>query len=74
MGKLMSAAFLGGKPIPALPNQVQALNSFIVCYNLTKLYLPIFIVRQDERTGNVFILAGEETIVLISLNGERRFL
>ncbi|XPM61418.1 MAG: DUF6888 family protein [Leptolyngbya sp. IPPAS B-1204] len=38
------------------------------------MYLPIFIIRQDERSGDIFVLAGEATIVLISLNGERRFL
>jgi len=35
------------------------------------MFLPIYIVRIDERTDDVFILAGEETIVLINRNGER---
>ncbi|WP_255512233.1 MULTISPECIES: hypothetical protein [Oscillatoriales] len=34
------------------------------------MYLPIFLVRLDERTGNVFILAGEEIEVVIDRNGE----
>ncbi|WP_373695833.1 DUF6888 family protein [Brunnivagina elsteri] len=29
----------------------------------SKLYLPINLVRIDERTGNVFLLAGEENII-----------
>lgn len=37
------------------------------------MYLPIYIVRIDERTGNIFILAGEETIVLINRDGKRTF-
>lgn len=34
------------------------------------MYLPIYLVRLDERTGNVFILAGEELEILIDHNGE----
>ncbi len=37
------------------------------------MYVPIFIVRIDERTSNVFILAGEEIEILIALDGEWRF-
>jgi hypothetical protein len=31
--------------------------------------LPIYIVRFDQRTNQVFILAGEETEILINPNG-----
>jgi len=34
------------------------------------MYLPIYLVRLDERTGDIFILAGEELQVLINSNGE----
>jgi hypothetical protein len=29
------------------------------------MYLPIFIIRIDERTEEIFFLAGEETAILI---------
>ncbi|WP_407650776.1 DUF6888 family protein [Brasilonema sennae] len=35
--------------------------------------LPIFIVRLDERTGNIYILAGEETGIVITRNGKWRY-
>lgn len=37
------------------------------------MYLPIYIIRVDERTGEVFFLAEEETAVLIFSNGLWRF-
>ena len=49
------------------------LSCFILSYWATKIYLPIFIVRLDERTGDVFFLAGEETEISIYPNGEWRF-
>ncbi|WP_442948518.1 DUF6888 family protein [Nostoc sp.] len=43
-----------------------------MCCWFIKLYLPINIVRIDERTKNLFFLAGEENIIEISLmvNGD----
>jgi len=38
-----------------------------------KLYLPINLVRVDKRTGNVFILAGEENMIEIYPNGKWRY-
>jgi hypothetical protein len=38
------------------------------------MYLPIVLVRLDERTGNIFILGGEELQVVINRDGEKRFL
>jgi hypothetical protein len=38
------------------------------------MYLPVHIVRIDERTGDVFFLAGEETVALISHDGSWAFL
>jgi hypothetical protein len=34
------------------------------------MYLPIYLVRLDERTGDIFMLAGEDLQVLINSNGE----
>lgn len=38
------------------------------------MYLPIFLVRLDERTDEIYLLAGEEIEILIDRNGTRRFL
>lgn len=34
------------------------------------MYMPIFLVRLDERTNEVVILAGEEIEISINQNGE----
>ena len=34
------------------------------------MYQPIFLVRIDERTRNLFILAGEDIEILIDPDGE----
>lgn len=41
-----------------------------MCQNLTSMYLPINLVTIDERTENLYILAGEELEILINLQGE----
>jgi hypothetical protein len=46
------------------PTPKQNLICFILCQNLTTFLLPIFIVRLDERTGDIYILAGDETGIL----------
>ncbi len=37
------------------------------------MYLPVFIVRIDERTTEVFVLAGEETEISIDRDGKWRY-
>ncbi len=37
------------------------------------MYLSVDLVRFDERTGNIIIIAGEETIIEIYANGYWRF-
>ncbi|WP_225896302.1 DUF6888 family protein [Amazonocrinis nigriterrae] len=56
-----------------IPTLEQRTQYFILCYWLTKMYLPINLVRLDERTGNVFLLAGEENIIEIYPNGKWRY-
>ncbi|WP_404827086.1 DUF6888 family protein [Dendronalium phyllosphericum] len=56
-----------------IPTLEQRTQCFILCYWLTKMYLPINLVRLDERTGNVFLLAGEENIIEIYPNGKWRY-
>ncbi|MGF1478824.1 MAG: hypothetical protein ACFB4I_04970 [Cyanophyceae cyanobacterium] len=50
------------------------LTCFILSYWATKMYLPINLVRVDERTDEVFFLAGEETESLIFPDGQWRYL
>jgi hypothetical protein len=58
---------------PRYPTSEQNLTCFILSQNLTTLLLAIFIVRLDERTGNIYILAGEETGIVITRNGKWRY-
>lgn len=53
-----------------MPTEIQAIRCFMMCQRITNMYLPLYLVRLDERTGNIFILAGEELQVLIDENGE----
>ncbi|WP_250123789.1 hypothetical protein [Chroococcidiopsis sp. CCMEE 29] len=57
-----------------IPTADQALSCFIACQTLTAMYLPIFLIRLDERTDEVYVLAGEETEILIDRSGIRRLL
>ncbi|MDJ0516498.1 MAG: hypothetical protein QNJ74_09675 [Trichodesmium sp. MO_231.B1] len=41
-----------------------------MCQRITQMYLPIYLVRLDERSDDIFILAGEDIQVLIDRNGE----
>jgi hypothetical protein len=55
------------------PTPKQESQCFILCQNLTSMYLPIYLIRLDERTGNIFILAGEETEIIITRDGKWGF-
>jgi hypothetical protein len=54
---------------PFYPAAPQTLSCFILCQSITSLFLPIFIVRLDERDGSIFILAGEEVGIIITQDG-----
>ncbi|WP_445302355.1 MULTISPECIES: DUF6888 family protein [unclassified Microcoleus] len=60
----------GGKIIPTA---AQLLKCFVVCYELTNMYQPIYIVRLDERTNYLYILAGETIEIEIYPNGQWRY-
>nr|WP_181256695.1 hypothetical protein [Merismopedia glauca] len=45
-----------------------------MCLDLTGLYIPIYLVRLDERNSKLVILAGEEIEVAIALDKEWVFL
>ncbi len=42
------------------PTSKQKDELFRLCYLLTSMYTPINLVRVDERTGRLIILAGEQ--------------
>ncbi|WP_398344927.1 MULTISPECIES: DUF6888 family protein [Nostocales] len=52
-----------------LPTAAQGLKCVYLCQFLTNTYKPIYMVRLDERTGKIFILAGEDIEILISRDG-----
>ncbi|ALF52454.1 hypothetical protein ACX27_05685 [Nostoc piscinale CENA21] len=41
------------------PTNAQTQALYRICYRLTKIYKSIELVRLDERTGNLYVLAGE---------------
>jgi hypothetical protein len=53
-----------------MPTEKQAVMCFVICQRITQMYLPIFLIRLDERTNDIFILAGENIQVLIDRDGE----
>jgi hypothetical protein len=57
-----------------LPTKKQGLRCIYLCQALTKSCCPIYVVRVDERNGQLFILAGDDIQILISRNGNWRFL
>jgi hypothetical protein len=56
-----------------MPTSEQMRTCFILGYWATKMYLPIYMTRIDERTKNVVILAGEENEIIIYPNGKWRY-
>jgi hypothetical protein len=56
-----------------MPTLEQLKTSFILSFWATKMYLPVFLVRIDERTKNIVILAGQEKEIIISPNGKWRY-
>ncbi|NDJ15951.1 DUF6888 family protein [Myxacorys almedinensis] len=55
------------------PTAKQEAKCFILCQRITAMFLPIWIVRLDERNGEIFILAGEEMAIVINPDGEWEF-
>lgn len=61
---------LQGVIVSKLTNK-QLNKLFIICYTITNMMLqPIHIVRQDERTGNIFILAGRNEEIEFEIDRE----
>jgi hypothetical protein len=52
------------------PTVEQTMELYKMCQNLTSMYLPINLITIDERTQNLYLLAGQELEVLINPQGE----
>ncbi|WP_442948585.1 DUF6888 family protein [Nostoc sp.] len=52
-----------------LPTTDQALACLRVCQMLSNLYKDIRLFRFDDKTGQVYILAGDEVQVIVFSNG-----
>lgn len=57
-----------------MPTAEQGITCARLCQSLTNTFTPVFIVRLDERTGNLFILAGDNIEIEIDRDGSWRFL
>jgi hypothetical protein len=55
------------------PTPAQEKKFFILCQNLTAMYRVVSLARLDERTGEIFMLIGEDTGLVIERDGEWRF-
>ncbi len=56
-----------------MPTVEQLKTLFILSFWPTKMYLTVSLVRIDERTKNIVILAGQENEIIIYLNGKWRY-
>lgn len=56
------------------PTDEQVRELYRICINLTQMYVSINLVRLDERTSEIFILAGDELQITIYPNGKARYL
>ncbi|MFB2770228.1 hypothetical protein ACE1AT_13210 [Pelatocladus sp. BLCC-F211] len=55
---------------PLEPTPKQAISAIRVCAQLTRVYKQIDLVRLDERTKNVYILADNSLEAEITPSGE----
>ncbi|WP_071818220.1 DUF6888 family protein [Crocosphaera subtropica] len=56
------------------PTTKQCVSCVEVCLDLTGFYIPIYLIRLDERNNQLIILAGDEIELTIDPDGEWRFL
>lgn len=52
------------------PTPEQFSATYIACYWLTKMYLPIYLVTLDQRDDRIVMIAGEESIIAINKRRE----
>lgn len=57
------------------PTEAQLRSLYRQCHLLTNvMFHPVHIVRLDERTGNLFILAGREEAIEVEIDPQGRFI
>ncbi|MBW4509710.1 MAG: hypothetical protein KME64_24825 [Scytonematopsis contorta HA4267-MV1] len=56
------------KPLELTPKQ--AMEAILICAQLTRVYKKIDLVRLDERTGNIYILANDSIQAEVTPNGK----
>lgn len=56
------------------PTNEQAQKLYSMCYQLTKMFKSIELVRIDERTGNLYVLAGENIEFEIEPSGDYKII
>ena len=57
-----------------MPTAEQGIRCIILCQYLTGKFMAVAIVRMDERTKNLFILAGDTIEIEVYRNGLWRYL
>ncbi|WP_009633857.1 DUF6888 family protein [Synechocystis sp. PCC 7509] len=56
------------------PTSVQLQRLYDQCYRITNIFLqPIHLVRIDDRTGNLYILAGVEESIEVEIDPQGDF-
>ena len=55
--------------IIGLPTKEQLITCFILSASVTTMYKAINLIRLDERTKEIYLLAGEEIELIIFENG-----
>ncbi len=55
------------------PTAEQIRECYRICSGLTNMYLSIHLIRLDKRTGELYLLAGDNFQVLITPNGIVRY-
>jgi hypothetical protein len=58
---------------PIQPTKEQAMTCLRLCVNVTRFYLSIHIIRLDERSGELYLLAGEDIGIVIQRDGIWRY-
>jgi hypothetical protein len=56
-----------------IPTREQLFTCYVLTVWVTKMYKPVVLVRVDERSGDIFFLAGAEIEVQIFPNGRWKF-
>ncbi|MBW4636109.1 MAG: hypothetical protein KME30_30790 [Iphinoe sp. HA4291-MV1] len=56
------------------PTAEQAITCLIVCQMLSNCYRDIQLFRFDDKTGDIYILAGDDLQIIVPPNEPWRFL